>query len=385
MAQEKNRSTDNMTFLSSANAEYIAHLYGEFLQNPFHVDESWKSFFEGLNDNEVTLLSELNGASWTPEENKQSSRSFDNMAKGAHIGINTPDVDISATRPQDANPEALQQATRDSIQALMLIRAYRARGHFLADLDPLELRETHYHPELDPAHYDFQSEDYNRPIFINGVLGKDYATLTEILKILKDTYCNSIGVEFLHLTDPEEKAWMQARIEGARNQSAFKQDEKKFILQRMIAAEVFEQFLHKKYPGTKRFGVDGGEAVIPAIEEIMRHGAGLGLREVVIGMAHRGRLNVLANVMGKSFTAIFAEFQGQSSMPDDVQGSGDVKYHLGTSSDREFDGNERHLSLTANPSHLEFVNPVVIGKVRAKQSQARGYRVRFRIADVATW
>jgi 2-oxoglutarate dehydrogenase E1 component len=371
MAAEKMKpSAPSLTFLNAASADYIAQLYGQFLKNPQHVDESWQGFFEALNDNEVDLLKELNGASWTPPENRRNAAPFDAMGTGAHIGgVTSKTLDKQAAKPAPvAGADAVSMA-RDSINALMLIRAYRARGHLLSDLDPLKLKEKTYHAELDPAHYGFTSADYNRPIFVNGVLGMDYGTLDEILNALRQIYCNTIGVEFLHLVDPEEKSWLQERIEGPRNKTDFTPEGKKAILQRLTAAESFEQFLHKKYVGTKRFGLDGGESLIPCIEQIMKRGAQLGLEEVVVGMAHRGRLNVLANVLGKAFSAIFSEFQGKSSLPDDVQGSGDVKYHMGTSSDREFDGKIVHLSLTANPSHLEFVNPVVVGKARAKQVQ----------------
>ncbi len=362
--------TNTMTFLTGANAEYISHLYGEFLTNPARVDSSWKVFFEALNDNEIELLQELNGASWTPKENKKSSRRFDHMGAGAHLSevqVSVKSAKSTAAGGGVAGMDDLRRQAKDSIQALQLIRAYRARGHLLCDLDPLQLKEKSYHSELDPAHYGFSAEDHNRPIFVNGVLGMEMATLADIVSALRQTYCGTIGVEFLHLTNPDEKEWIQQRVEEPRNKTDFTPEGKRAILQRLTAAELFEQFLHKKYPGTKRFGVDGGESLIPCIEQIMKRGGQLGLEEIIVGMAHRGRLNVLANVMGKSFTAIFAEFQGQSS--SDVLGSGDVKYHLGTSSDRDFDGHRIHLSLTANPSHLEFVNPVVIGKVRAKQVQ----------------
>ncbi len=359
----------NETFLSGVNSEYIAHLYGQYLRSPASVDRSWQEFFGSLGDAEIELLKELHGASWTPDENRSASRGFEAGVSSAPDLLPSANQNYGRRENDQLNREDLQQATRDSIQALMLIRAYRARGHMLADLDPLGLKEKETHPELQPEHYGFTPADMNRRIFINGVLGMEYATLNEILAALRQIYCDKIGVEFLHLTDPEEKAWIQQRIEEPRNKTDFTVNGKRAILQRLIAAEQFEQFLHKKYPGTKRFGVDGGEALIPAIEQILKRGSQIGLEEVVIGMAHRGRLNVLSNVMGKSFTAIFAEFQGQASTPDDVLGSGDVKYHLGTSSDREFEDKKVHLSLTANPSHLEFVNPVVIGKVRAKQIQ----------------
>lgn len=374
MTQAARPKNQNITFLTGVNSEYIAHLYSEYLRNPGSVDKSWQEFFAGLQDNEVSLLKELHGASWTPDENRSSARRFSNLGVGAHVGaeglrVVASNEDVRPSTGGAFTREDVQRASLDSVRALMLIRAYRARGHRLADLDPLKLKEKEYLAELDPAHYGFGPADYDRPIFLSGVLGFEYATLNEIMKALEQIYCGSIGLEFLHMTDPKEKDWLQERIEAPRNQPEFTVNGKRAILQRLTAAEVFEQFLHKKYVGTKRFGLDGGEALIPCIEQIMKRGGQMGLEEIVIGMAHRGRLNVLANVMGKSFTAIFAEFQGQASTPDDVQGSGDVKYHLGTSSDRDFDGHTIHLSLTANPSHLEFVNPVVIGKARAKQVQ----------------
>jgi 2-oxoglutarate dehydrogenase E1 component len=373
MAQEK-ITADNLTFLNSANAEYVVHLYGEYLANPTMVDASWQKFFGGLNDTEMTLMKELAGASWTPAENRKSLHKFDHMGTGAHIGAlpTAAAAKVSAGAANDTvSREDIMRATKDSIAALMLIRAYRARGHLLADLDPLQLKEKSYYAELDPAHYGLGDADHARAIYIGGVLGMDFATVPEIVAALHKTYCGTIGIEFLHLVDPDEKSWLQERIESPSAHTSFNRDEKIDILKSMNSAEIFEQFLHKKYPGTKRFGVDGGEALIPCIEQVLKTGAEHGVQDVIVGMAHRGRLNVLANVMGKPFTAIFSEFQGKSSMPDDVQGSGDVKYHLGTSSDRTFGKNSVHLSLTANPSHLEFVNPVVIGKARAKLTQKK--------------
>jgi hypothetical protein len=190
-----------------------------------------------------------------------------------------------------------------------------------------------------------------------------------MLEILKRTYCSTLGVEFMHISDAEEKGWIQQRIEGPDKGIAFTENGKKAILNKLIEAEGFEKFLDVKYTGTKRFGLDGGESLVPALEQIIKRGGQLGVKDIVLGMAHRGRLNVLSQVMEKPHRAIFHEFKGGSYAPDDVEGSGDVKYHLGASSDREFDGNNVHLSLTANPSHLEIVNPVVLGKVRAKQDQ----------------
>ena len=254
-----------------------------------------------------------------------------------------------------------------------MIRAYRMRGHLHADLDPLGMaEEKDDYNELSPEAYGFTEADYDRPIFIDHVLGLEFATVPEMLDILRRTYCSTLGVEFMHISNPEEKGWIQERIEGPDKAIEFSPRGKIAILQKLIEAEGFEQFIDVKYKGTKRFGLDGGEALIPALEQIIKRGGAMGLKEIVLGMAHRGRLNVLSQVMGKPHRAIFHEFKGGSFTPDDVEGSGDVKYHLGASSDREFDGNNVHLSLTANPSHLEIVNPVVLGKARAKQDQIFG-------------
>ena len=253
----------------------------------------------------------------------------------------------------------------------MMIRAYRIRGHLKANLDPLGLIEKIEHAELQPETYGFKAEDMERQIFLDNVLGLEFATLKEILEILNRTYCSTVGIEFMHISDPEEKSWLQQRIEGKDKEITFTDLGKEFILKKLIEAEGFEKYLHKKFVGTKRFGLDGAETVIPAMEQIIKKGGQLGVTEIVIGMPHRGRLGVLATVMGKAYREIFHEFAGGSVMPEDVAGSGDVKYHLGTSSDRVFDDNKVHISLTANPSHLEAVDPVVLGRTRAKQAHLR--------------
>ncbi len=349
------------TFLSSANATFVAELYAQYLRDPSSVDASWSGFFRDLGDEAGELLGELDGASWAPSD-------------AAVIGVADPDAAPAAAKGNGkaapaGDSSAMLRKIEDSIHALQLIRAYRARGHQIAKLDPLGLQKVEFHPELDPKVHGFKDEDFDRDIYLGGVLGMDSAPLNHILQILKDTYCGSIGVEFTHIQDPDQKYWLQKRIESERNQTDFSENGKKAILERMTEAEGFEKFLGTKYTGTKRFGLDGGEAAVPAIEQILKVGGKLGVEQVVLGMAHRGRLNILVNVMHKPFTAIFSEFQGNSPNPDDVEGSGDVKYHLGTSADREFDGNKVHLSLTANPSHLEVVDAVVLGKVRAKQEQ----------------
>ena len=368
------------SFLSGANATYIAELYHRFLTHPKTVDGSWASFFADMDDDSRAILQELRGASWSPNDQAVIGARADGSAAGYAPAPACPAPGGSGAGAGEGaflpgpwshlSAESLRQATLDSIRALMLIRVYRVRGHLEAQLDPLGLEKREPHPELDPASYGFTEADYDRPIFLNYSLGLETATLRQILDILRKTYCGKIGVEFMHIQDPDQKAWIQERIESQRNHTDFTVNGKRAILERLTAAETFERFLQMKYTGTKRFGLEGGETLIPALEQILKRGGQLGLKEVVLGMAHRGRLNVLANFMGKPFQAIFSEFQGNSANPEDVQGSGDVKYHLGTSSDRDFGGGINvHLSLTANPSHLEAVNPVVLGKVRAKQWQ----------------
>jgi len=362
-----NSTQDQNSFLFGPNAKFIADLYARFAQEPGSVDASWQGFFRELNDDARAVIEELRGASWALQTPADTNGYGDGWL--AEEAPSTGAVAAGVAAGLDLTAEDVRAATIDSIRALMLIRAYRVRGHLEADLDPLGLKPIERHPELDPISYGFTEADFDRPIFINNVLGLEVASLREILAVVRATYCGRIGVEFMHIQDPKQKAWVQERIESIHNQTDFTEAGKRAILERLTAAEVFEKFLDKRYTGTKRFGLDGGESMIPALEQILKRGGQLGLKEVVIGMPHRGRLNVLANFMGKPFSAIFSEFQGGAANPDDVGGSGDVKYHLGTSSDREFDGNTVHLSLTANPSHLEAVDPVVVGKVRAKQGQ----------------
>ncbi|MBT4891242.1 MAG: 2-oxoglutarate dehydrogenase E1 component [Rhodospirillales bacterium] len=364
--------TDPSNFLYSGNQVYIAQLYERFLEDPGSVDMRWQEFFGELEDESAILNQEQRGASWAPSSAQiVGEESLTPLSEGMSSAQDAAPLHASMG-PGYVAPVSgakVRESTLDSIRALMLIRAYRIRGHLLANLDPLDLEGPKEHSELDPGNYGFSDKDMDREIFINYVLGLESATMRDILAILMKTYCGSIGIEFMHIQDPGEKSWLQERMEAIQNQTHFTDKGKTFILKRLSETEGFERFLDKKFTGTKRFGLDGGESLVPAIEQILKRGSQLGLEEVVLGMAHRGRLNVLANVMSKPFQAIFAEFQGHSAHPDDVQGSGDVKYHLGTSSDRIFDGKSVHLSLTANPSHLECVNTVVLGKVRAKQRQ----------------
>jgi 2-oxoglutarate dehydrogenase E1 component len=359
------------------NAEYIEQLYAKYASDPGAVDDSWRDFFKALGDTPADARAEAAGPSWArpdwpPHPNDELTAALDGQwpadpkeakAAGDKIKAKAEEKGVGLTQEQ------LRHAVLDSIRALMIIRAYRIRGHLVADLDPLGMRDQTPHPELDPKSYGFEEKDMDRPIFIDNVLGLEVASMREILAIVQRTYCGTFALQYMHISNPEESAWLKERIEGLGKEIAFTQTGRKAILNKMVQAEGFEKFLHVKYMGTKRFGLDGAESLIPAMEQIIKRGGSLGLKDIVIGMPHRGRLNILANVMGKPYRAIFHEFQGGSFKPEDVDGSGDVKYHLGASSDREFDGNSVHLSLTANPSHLEAVNPVVLGKVRAKQDQ----------------
>src|SRR5215472_6283061 len=340
---------DGTTFLTAANAGFIAELYTRFLEDPDSVDESWRRFFSDLKDDPPAVLAELRGPSWT---------------KPVPWAIGNGAVAAAAT-----DTETLRRATADSIRALQLIRAYRVRGHLEAALDPLGLERRGPYPELDYRTYGFTEADLDREIFLNNLFGRERASLREIVAILRETYCGRIGVEYMHIQVPAERAWIQEKFEKRQNRPAYSAVVKKEILRTLTIAETFERFLDRRYTGTKRFGIEGAESLMPALEAILYRGSELGIREFVIGMPHRGRLNVLANFVGKPLAAIFAEFQGNATQPEQVHGSGDVKYHLGTSGDREVGGRTVHLSLAANPSHLEAVDPVVLGKVRAKQNQ----------------
>ena len=374
--QSPNDQFHASSFMQGHNAEYLEQLYARYATDPNAVDEAWQAFFAQLGDGEVEVKREAAGPSWARADWPPMPQ---DDVTGALTGDYPPEVEAAdkgrkiaakaAEKGVEISDAAVQQAVLDSVRALMLIRAYRIRGHLVADLDPLGLREMPYRPELDPKSYGFTEADMDRPIFIDNVLGLEVASIREILSIVRRTYCGTFALQYMHISNPEESAWLKERIEGYDKEITFTREGRKAILNKLVEAEGFEKYLHVKYMGTKRFGLDGGESLIPAMEQIIKRGGQLGVKDIVIGMPHRGRLSVLANVMGKPYRAIFNEFQGGSFKPEDVDGSGDVKYHLGASSDREFDGNTVHLSLTANPSHLEAVNPVVLGKVRAKQDQ----------------
>ena len=371
------KATDNLTEIVNSldinSLQNLEQMYDTYISNPQILNEKWITIFKNLSHeipnskDEIKIKPSWFRRDWPPTNITEEIAAFDgqwgecsNLDENKKINnktIKSKKIDIKTS-------------VLDSIRALMFIRAYRVRGHLAANLDPLSSTETKtLDPALDPKTYGFNSEDMTRQIYLDKVLGLEEASMNQISQIVKKTYCGTFALQYMHISNAEESAWLKERIEGLGKEIEFTQKGRKAILNKLIEAEGFEKFLHIKYMGTKRFGLDGGEAVIPAMEQIIKRGGNLGVKEIIIGMPHRGRLSILANVMGKPYRAIFNEFQGGSYKPEEVEGSGDVKYHLGASSDREFDGNKIHLSLTANPSHLEAVNPVVLGKVRAKQNQ----------------
>ena len=367
MSASKNKVFQTTSFLSKSNSSYIEQMYEKFCNDPNQLPDSWKQYFDALGEEKELINKETNGASWAPKKIKSNvDIDLDTYEKFIPSNLSySIEEKIKKEKPQ-SSPIELEQSTKDSVRAIMMIRAYRIRGHLQADLDPLGLIKKENCPELLPETYGFTENDLDKKIFLDEVLGLKYATLREILEILNRTYCSNIGIEFMHMTDPEEKSWIQQRIEGKDKEIQFTERGRKAILNRLIEAEGFEKYLAKKYVGTKRFGLDGCESLIPAMEQIIKRGGALGCKEVKIGMPHRGRLNILTNVIQKPLKKIFKEFSGDPGIASGGV-SGDVKYHLGASANREFDNNLVHVSLTANPSHLEAVNPVVLGQVRAKQ------------------
>ncbi len=372
--QDANAIFAHTSFLYGGNAAYIEDLYAKYEADPAAVDAEWRAFFQSLKDEKTDVIKSARGASWKKPNwpvrpNGDLVAALDGQWAETEKKIGEKISTTARAKGAELSSVDVMQATRDSIHALMLIRAYRIRGHFYAKLDPLELEPEKNEEELDPRSYGFSEADLDRKIYLDKVLGLEFASMREIVFILRRTYCQTIGIEFMHISNAARKSWIQERIEGRDKEITFTREGKRAILNKLVEAEGFEKFLDVKYTGTKRFGLDGAEALIPALEQIIKRGGNLGVQEICLGMSHRGRLSVLTQVMGKPHRALFHEFKGGSATPDETEGSGDVKYHLGASSDREFDGNKVHLSLTANPSHLEIVDPVTLGKVRAKQDQ----------------
>ncbi len=348
MSSSKNLEFEKTAFLSKSNSAFIEEMYLKFVNNDPSLPNSWKIYFNQIGDEADIIVNEINGPSWSPSK-KVSIKNLENLNNGN----------------ENQGELVSKQSNANSIKAVAMIRSYRQRGHLIAKLDPIGLLKADYLEELHPESYGFKKEEYNNKIFLDGVINRQYSSISEILKFLREKYCGSLGFEYMHISNPTERKWFRDRVEKA-DDFKFTQNGKEAILKKLIQAEGFEKFLHTKYVGTKRFGLDGGESLIPALEQIIKIGGQSKVKEVKIGMSHRGRLNVLANVLQKSYKRIFNEFAGEISSKSEDD-TGDVKYHLGASSNREFDGNQVHVSLTDNPSHLEAVNPVVLGQTRAKQ------------------
>ncbi len=344
---------------------FVETLYKRYQTDPGSVEAGWRTWFEGLeNTAQGPSWAQPN---WPPTDTDALTAALDpTQMEPAAKPIKS---DGGAPAPKGAPSEAdIAKAAGDSIRAMLLIRTYRVRGHLAANLDPLGLTRQELPEDLKTEYHGFTDDQIDQPVYLGGVLGLQWGSVREIVDILRANYCGNVGLEYMHIADVEERRFLQDRMEGKDKEIHFSPEGKKAILAKVVEAEQWEKFCGKKFVGTKRFGLDGGEAMIPAMEAIIKYGGAQGVREIVYGMAHRGRLNVLANVLAKPYRAIFHEFSGGSANPDDVAGSGDVKYHLGTSTDREFDGISVHMSLVANPSHLEAVDPVVLGKVRALQT-----------------
>ncbi len=360
MSSSKNLEYKKTSFLNKSNSAFIEQMYLKFINKDSDLPESWRNYFLDIGEEIDLVVKEINGPTWSPQKKKID---LDEIQK--KIDNEKNQFLIEKQNNYTGNVDTKKE-NRDSIRAVSLIRSYRQRGHLIAKVDPLEIRKTEYLEELHPDSYGFNKEDYQKKIYLDGITNKDYSTIKEILSFLKKTYCGPIGYEYMHISNPTERKWIRDRVEKDKNALQFTKNGKNAILNKLIQAEGFEKFLNTKFVGTKRFGLDGAESLIPALEQIIKIGGQYKIKEVKIGMSHRGRLNVLANVLQKSYKRIFNEFAGEISN-DGKDTAGDVKYHLGASSDREFDGNSVHVSLTDNPSHLEAVNPVVLGQARAKQ------------------
>ena len=368
LGRASNDILEATSFLSGTNAAFVEQLYERYLADPNSVDPTWADYFASLGERNLSATQLGQGPAWARGKRPTLPTDDTTLALTGQTPPPTPKK-ASSTGAKPADAASTVEAAKHSIHAVQMIRAYRMIGHLEANLDPLGITPKTPQATLDPTQYGFTGATLDIPVFVDGVLGFDTATPRQILEKLRRLYCGAIGYEFLHINDAEQKTWLQRRIEGEDGQIGFTPEGKKAILNKLVEGEGFEKFAANRFVGTKRFGLDGGEAAIPALEQIIKRGSQLGVKEIVLGMAHRGRLNVLVNVMDKPYRQLFHEFQGGGANPSDVEGSGDVKYHLGASADREFDGQKVHLSLTANPSHLEIVNPVVLGKARAKQHQ----------------
>ncbi|HJV11815.1 MAG TPA: thiamine pyrophosphate-dependent enzyme, partial [Burkholderiales bacterium] len=332
------------SYLFGGNAAFIEDLYEKYLGNPQSVPEEWRDYFDRMQN--------LPGALDKDVAHAPVVESFVQRAKAGQFAA-------ARTLPQEpVAPERLQVA------ALLLVTAYRIAGSRWATVDPLKRMPRPSIPELEPAYYDLKEADLDQMVNAGSFVGLERTSLRNLVQALRDTYCRNIGFEYMFISDRAQRQWIQEHIEPVRGAPKVSPTEQKRLLQKLTEAEHLERYLHTKYVGQKRFSLEGGEGLIPSIDELIQRAGAAGVQEIVIGMAHRGRLNVLVNVLGKMPKDLFQEFEGKhhSELP-----SGDVKYHNGYSSDITTPGGPVHLSLAFNPSHLEIVNPVVEGSVRARQ------------------
>ncbi len=361
------RSTPDLLALS-LNLPFLDELYEQYKRDRASVDPSWLPIFDAQGQGQVAGKAQANGhavhgVQIEPAASKSNGNGHAHAALRGLAPAVIPAYDVPETMHRIDAP--VDGGLRlDKVRAL--VSAYRTRGHLEADLDPLKHVPRKPHPDLDPGTYNFHEHDFDREVITAGLYGVERAPLRELIRRLRATYCRTIGVELMHISQPEKRAWLEERMEPTLNEPSIDRDTKLRILEQLTAAEAFERFVHVRFQGAKRFSLEGGEALIPLLDLALERAALHGVRETVIGMAHRGRLSVLATIMGKSAGDIFTEFEDVDPMS--VLGGGDVKYHLGYSCDRETrTGDKMHLSLAFNPSHLEAVDPVVVGRVRAKQ------------------
>ena len=318
MSSSKNLEYAKTAFLSKSNSAFIEEMYLKFVNNDPDLPNGWREYFSDIGEEFEVVVNEINGPSWSPSKKVSITRN--------QIQQSNEDKKI--------NPIDSIRSNANSIKAVAMIRSYRQRGHLIAKLDPLELLKADYLEELHPESYGFKKEDYHKKIFLDGVINKQHSTIKEILEFLREKYCDTIGYEYMHISNPTERKWFRDRVEIA-DDFQFTKNGKEAILNKLIQAEGFEKYLHTKYVGTKRFGLDGGESLIPALEQIIKIGGQSNIKEVKIGMSHRGRLNVLANVLQKSYKRIFNEFAGEISLQS-KDDTGAVSYtHLTLPTNRE--------------------------------------------------
>ncbi len=333
--------------LSGANAAFVESFYESYLTNPSSVNEHWRTYFNDLRSN--------GGAHDIAHRPIQES-----LARRAEIKARNSSMPGEVLEPAQAERQA---------SVLRLINAHRTRGHQCAQIDPLNLYNQPLLPDLDPIFYGLSEADMDTVFHTGSLFAPKQLSLREILMRVRKIYLGTLGTQYMHIVDTSEKRWIQQRLEGSYNETLFLDDEQNRILANLTAAEGIEHYLHTRYVGQKRFSLEGGDSLIPQLDALIRAAANSSMDEIVIGMAHRGRLNVLVNILGKSPKELFEEFEGQHSSKSSENHSGDVKYHLGFSSDIEVDGHRVHLALGFNPSHLEIVDPVILGSVRARQDR----------------